>query len=357
MEALRASTGEVLRTYGFHFEVYEEPGSEPPLSGLAFESVHPGFSGTHLRGARLYVHQERVYRALLDGFNVVLSGEPGSGKTEAWVAAVAAWVRMGVRPRVLVVYPSLRGAASKYYRLYAYSESLGFNMYSVLEEVALEEGVVTRRSVVDADVLVVKARILLEEFKRHLAKPGSSVLSPAFDSVRLLVLDELHRYEPRSIALLLGVAELLAAARGGELQVAVLSPLLSNPGELASHLEGVTGRPSLAVEAAPRRPANTVYIIVGKTLEEARRVALEALEGLECVPGDVAEAARDPGRFREEAYKVVAYLRSRGARAPRVAPQPRRGRGPPRVVRQGQGRPPRRHAGGDEDRVGGEDSG
>ncbi len=316
-----SGTVEMLERHGYSYEAYEEPAVEPPLSSVGFEDVHPGFSKTRLKGQLMYEHQERAYRALVDWLNVIMVSGTGSGKTEAWIAAVAHMARQGKQFKVIAVYPTLALAWDQLSRLEEYSKALGLNVVGV-DSVAKREVKDLRSLVRRADVVATNPAMLLHELKKHLVKPGSSVLSPAIEALTLLVIDELDFYDPRSLALLLGMIEILSTLRRGDLQVAVLTATLSNPEDLASFLEQVTGRGSVIVPGRPFRRANKVVIVLGKDLEGVRRAILDRLGGLEGIPGEIASALRDPARFREEAFKVVGFLQALGYDVPSITLDP-----------------------------------
>lgn len=321
MEEPARSTVEMLERHGYSYEAFEEPAVEPPLSPLSFEDVHPGFAGTRLRGLLMYEHQERAYKALLDGLNVVIVSGTGSGKTEVWVAAAARWALLRRRFKVIVVYPTLALAWDQMARLEEYSKALGLNVVGV-DSQAKRKVKGLRSLVKGSEIVATNPAMLLHELKKHLVKPGSSVLSPAIESVTLLVIDELDFYDPRSLALLLGMVEILSTLRRGELQVAVLTATLSNPEDLASFLERVTGRGSVIVPGKPFRRTNRVVIVLGKDLERVRRAILERLRSLEGLPGEIASALRDPESFRENAFKVISFLEAMGYNPPSISLDP-----------------------------------
>ena len=321
MGAPTPSTIDMLEMHGYSYDAFEEPAIEPPLSNLTFEDVHPGFARTRLRASFMYEHQERAYKALLDGFNVIMVSGTGSGKTEAWIAAVARWAWLGRRFKVVAVYPTLALAWDQLSRLEEYSKALGLSVVGV-DSVAKREVKGLRSLVKRADIVATNPAMLLHELKKHLVKPGSSVLSPALESLTLLVVDELDFYDSRSLALLLGVIEILSTLRRGGLQVAVLTATLSNPGDLASFLENVTGRRSVIVPGKPFRRPNRFIVVLGKNLEGVRKAILERLGGLEGLPGEIASALRDPEKFREEAFKVVGFLQAVGYDVPSITLDP-----------------------------------
>ncbi len=316
-------TAELLKSSGYEFsEVARLPPERPEISDVAFEEVHPGFSGTRLAGRRLYRHQLEALEALKDGLNVVLVSGTGSGKTEAWVSWVAWSLARGSRVKALAVYPTLALSWDQVERLREYSRALGFGVVAV-DSLAKREEAGLRSRVRDAAVIATNPSMMLYELKKHLVKPGSSVLSPAFEALDLLVVDELDFYDPRSLALLLGMIELLAALRRGLMRVAVLSATIANPEDLAGYLERVTGRRTAVIRGRRFSAETRVIVVLGKNLEGVRRaLASEAERRGLSLPQEIAEALSDPKRFAEKAYLVVDYFRAVGVEPPSIAPDP-----------------------------------
>ncbi len=312
---------EALRSRGYNVvEALRIPGSRPAPSQVRFEELHPGFASTRLRGRRLYRHQLEAVKALERGSLVLVSGT-GSGKTEAWLAWAASMAARGVRVRVLAVYPTLALAWDQLSRLHEYSQALGIPVAAV-DSVAKRSVRGLRARVRGAWIVATNPAMLMHELKKHLAEPGSALLSPLLQELDLLVLDELDYYDPRGVALLLAMAELLATM-SSRLRVAVLSATLANPEELAAHLARATGRPATVVEGEPFRAETRVLVVLGKDLEGLRRRLLEEAErrGLK-LPGEIAGALRDPTVFPGKAYIVVEYLKAQGVEAPEPAPDP-----------------------------------
>ena len=301
-------------------EALRVPGSRPREAPLSFEDVHPGFSATRIAGRRLYRHQLDALEAL-EGGNLVLVSGTGSGKTEAWVAWVARRAWRGERVRALAVYPTLALAWDQLARLQEYYGALGVPVAAV-DSVAKRSVRGLRARVREAWIVATNPAMLLHELKKHLAEPGSALLSPFLQELDLLVVDELDYYDPRGVALLLGMIELLAAM-SGRLRVAVLSATLANPEDLARHLEEATGKPSRVVRGEPFRAETRVLVVLGKDLEGLRRRLLEEAErrGLR-LPREVAEALRDPQAFPGKAYLVAEYMRAQGVDAPEPSPDP-----------------------------------
>ncbi len=312
----RSDTPGLLERHGYDYSIVGvEPGVEPEDSGVSFEEVHPGFSSTRLSGAKLWRHQLEALEALLAGENVVLVSGTGSGKTEAWFSYLA-WraARGGDPPVTVAVYPTLALAWDQYARLEEYSRALGFGVVGVDAESKRRGGV--RGAVRGARLVATNPAMLFYELKKHLARPGSSVLSPLFDRVELVVLDEVDFYGPRSMHLLLAALDALSALRGG-LQVAVLTATLGNPGEMARLLEESTGRPSRVIEGRPFHVENRSIVVLGRGLEGVRRRLLEIASSRRLrLPRDVEEALGDPEAFREKAFMVLEAFAALGVDPP-----------------------------------------
>ena len=310
----------LLREAGYSYEVaYTEDPSEPELSSIKFDDIHSGFTKTKLASLRLYKHQVEALEALRSGKNLVMVSGTGSGKTEAWFSYVADSARRREKLHVLAVYPTLALSWDQVSRLRQYCSALGLGLVGV-DSLAKRKASSLRAAAREATLVVTNPAMLLYELKKHLAKPGSAVLSPLIENLDLLVIDELDFYDSRSLALILGIVELLAYLRRS-IQVAVLSATLANPDELAGFLEKVTSRATKIVRGRPFRVANIAYIVVGKNIESIR-TKLEQLAEKVGAPKELLDIISNSELFRNEVYKVVAYFEANDIVVPSVTLDP-----------------------------------
>ena len=243
----------------------------------------------------------------------------GSGKTEAWFSYVADSANRGRKLHALAVYPTLALSWDQVSRLRQYCSALGLGLVGV-DSLAKRRASSLRAAVREATLVVTNPAMLLYELKKYLAKPGSAVLSPLIEVLDLLVVDELDFYDPRSLALILGMIELLARLRRN-IQVVVLSATLANPEELADFLEKITNRDTEIVRGKPFRVANVAYIVVGKNIESIR-IRLKQLAEKIRAPRELLDLIDNPDVFKNEVYKVVAYFEANNIEAPSVALDP-----------------------------------
>ncbi len=306
------STRELLDSAGYEYiEVLRMPPEKPDEANVTFNNIHPGFGRTRLAGRKLYRHQLEALKALRDGMNLILVSGTGSGKTEAWFSWVASEAHGGRRVRVVAVYPTLALAWDQLARLREYSAAMGVSVHP-LDSIARKESGVWK-GVRDAWITVTNPAMLLQEVKRHLEKPGSTILSPVLETLDLLVVDEFDYYGPREVALLLGIMELVSVLRKGNLRVAVLSATLANPEELAAYLKRVTGRNAVVIKGRPFRVESRVIVVLGRDIERVReRLRAEAARRGLKLPEEIRDALENPESFREKLYLVVDYFASQG---------------------------------------------
>ncbi len=309
-------TKSLLDTLGYSYYSYEEEGVEPERVNLTFADLLPALSKIKLGSERLYAHQLEALSYLDQGFNVIMVAGTGSGKTEAWFLHASRR-----NAKTLAIYPTLALANDQVQRLNLYCSLLGAEMVQIDSPSLQALGVAGRRALREkiGRVLVVASNpaFLLQDLKRYASSPSKGFIAPEIHRFNLLVLDELDFYNPRELALIIGMLRVLSEL-GWKPQVAVLTATLSNPEELGEILEEVTGRKYAVVRGTPFRVPNRLYVVLGKNLDHLRLQILERVGSVDQlqVGQDVKKALQDPEEFRRNSFKVVMALRSLGIDAP-----------------------------------------
>ncbi len=327
------SSRAVLDKLGYEYDYSFQPRVEPERTSVVFKELLPGIENAGELGwiaeARVYKHQLESLEALENGLNVILKSGTGSGKTEAWVIYALRRCLEDSSFRVIAIYPTLALANDQVRRITAYGDAVRVPVLQLdapsrekLVKTAGRSGVRTR--IAASRILITNPAFMLYELKRFILKPSSSMLEQFFRRANMIVIDELDFYSPREIALLLGMIELITLASEAKPQVVVLTATLANPEELGEYLGRVTGRSYRVIEGAAFHVENHSYLVLGKNLrriwekarEAARRITTESLDE------DVIEALRDYKKFREEAYRVISYLKAVGVEVPSPAVEP-----------------------------------
>ncbi len=318
----------VLKGLGYTFVYRVNPPVKPETVDKRFKDVVPEFSShPKLRGFgeyKLYKHQYVAYRALLEGRNVILRSGTGSGKTEAWVLYFLNRAKRGVF-RGLVVYPTLALANDQIRRIELYSNAVSIPVLQLdapsrdrLRKRVGKAGI--RDLVAGSRLVITNPAYLLMELKRYFTKPRDSLLEPFLSNLDMIVVDELDFYGPRSLALLMGMIELLSLVNPG-LQVVLLTATLANPGEVGEYLRRVTGRDYVVVDGEAFHVENHTIVVLGKDLEgvwRSIRGLTGELTGREDIDPDIIKALQDYVFFRENAYRVVSYLEALGYSVPSI---------------------------------------
>ncbi|MEM4810082.1 MAG: DEAD/DEAH box helicase, partial [Desulfurococcaceae archaeon] len=322
--AERIYTDMVLRSKGYSFIKYTEPAMEPRYIDMVFKDIVEEFSSLELGYQRLYEHQYTAYRELSKGHNVVMVAGTGSGKTEAWFLYFASKLRQGDDIVAIAVYPTLALANDQVKRLEKYMSVFRKDVIQV-DSVRKEEFIklhgprALRSAIASAKLIATNPAFLLHDMKRYFLRKESTVFSPIYHRVGLLVIDELDFYSPRSIALLLAMVQLLSAISDKGIQVVALSAGLSNPEDLCTYLEKTTGRPCNVIRGNPFRVENYVYIVLGKNLKEIWSNVKKLWTGIinkHPELSNLSNIVEDFEEFKSNAYYVLSVIEGLGYDVP-----------------------------------------
>jgi len=322
---MRVDTRVFLDKMGYRYYFNVEEASQPDFTEVRFSDIIPELSGTRIGGQRLYSHQLEALNALRSGENVVLVSGTGSGKTEAWVLYVLERVRRSDPVKALAIYPTLALANDQVRRIGEYSKllKLGFTQLDSSKVRRKLAGGRTRlmEELGRAGIVVTNPAFLLGDLKKFLLSQSSALLHNYYKEVDLIVVDEIDFYSPRSIALLLGILEIISEVSDKKPLVAVLGATISQPEDLGEFLKRVTGRGYRVVRGKPFRVENRVYIILGKNLRDIwdklrSQAARPEIQGK--LPDEVKRALEDFNSFAEKPYFYIQYLESIGVETPSI---------------------------------------
>ncbi|MEZ0394038.1 MAG: DEAD/DEAH box helicase [Desulfurococcaceae archaeon] len=323
---MRLESREVLKRLGYSFIEWIEGPQEPETSDKTFGEILDEANALAIGRLRLYRHQFEALEALREGRNVILISGTGSGKTEAWVFHALSMVKNNNDYRVLALYPTLALANDQIGRIERYASVLSAGVAQI-DSVKKEEYARTGRlgtlrgEISAANFVISNPAFVLHDLKKYLLNKASSLLAKVFEGLNLLVIDEVDFYGPRSLALLLGMIEILAKVSNRPLQVAVLTATLSNPEALGEFLRAVTGRDYSVVRGRPFSVENRSYLILGKDLrsfweivrerfeENARNVPTDHVKELEALLSSFES-------FSKNVYRVLAMMEALGIDVP-----------------------------------------
>ncbi|MEN2974689.1 MAG: DEAD/DEAH box helicase [Candidatus Caldarchaeales archaeon] len=316
-------TGQLLDMLGYSYYSFYQSGESPEYSEVYFKEIIPSLANgvskktLELINMKLYRHQLESLQALEDDMNIILKSGTGSGKTESWFIYAGRH-----RVKTLSIYPTLALAYDQLNRLSQYCSDLRLNIM-ILDAVKRDELVSkhgfrnVKKMVSDSDLVVTNPAFLLNEVKKS-ALAGSSLLSPFFEKLRLIVVDDFDFYGPREIALLFSMLKILTKLYGHDVQFAFMTAMLANPEEIAEYLKTINNRETKIISGRPFKAPNKVYIVLGKNLkrlwEEARKFE-DRLKDAK-VGGDILNALKDYNLFKQNVYRVWDALRYAGIPAP-----------------------------------------
>ncbi|MDW7986900.1 MAG: helicase-related protein [Nitrososphaerota archaeon] len=319
----RIDTGQLLDMLGYSYYFFDQDGEYPEYVEVSFEEVVPeilnGSSKKTLEliGKKLYKHQLDSLEALEKGMNIILKSGTGSGKTEAWFIYSAKR-----KIKTLSIYPTLALAYDQLNRLSQYCSDLKMNIM-VLDALKRDELVSrygfknVKKMVSESDLIVTNPAFFLNEIKKT-ALGGSSLLSPFFEKLRLLVVDDFDFYGPREIALLFSMLKILVKMFGRDIQFAFMTAMLANPQEVAEYLKTINSRETEIISGKSFKAPNRVYIVLGKNLRKLWEEARKFTDRLQDagVGEDVLRTLKDYEYFKQNVYKVWDALKYAGVPAP-----------------------------------------
>lgn len=323
MEKPRIETGSLLEMLGYSYYFFDQSGETPEYVEEYFENILPELKNgstkktRELIGLKLYKHQLESLEALREGSNIILKSGTGSGKTEAWFLFTAE-----KKIKTLSVYPTLALAYDQLNRLNQYCLDLGMKIMVLdaakKQELVSRQGLKNvRRMISESDLVVTNPAFLLNEVKKT-ALQGYGLLSPFFEKMGLIVIDDFDFYGPREIALLFSMLKMLVKITGNNFQFAFMTAMLANPEEAAEYLTKINDRKTKIVSGKAFKAKNRIYIVLGKNLrrlwEEARKFK-DRLEEAE-MGGDILASLEDFKLFLQNVYKVWDALRYAGITAP-----------------------------------------
>jgi len=321
---MRVSARDVLVEKGYSFiELVREP-VEPDTVDYLFRDIVPELGSLEIGGCRLYRHQYEAYSALREGRNVILKAGTGSGKTEAWMLYVLSELSKGRRIRVLALYPTLVLANDQVKRITRYLSLFNEEVFQIdsvrRSELAQRYGSSTLRlKASGANIVVSNPAFILHDLKKYLVRKQSALLSRLYESIDLIVIDEIDFYSPRSIALLLAMIDVLSRVSMVKPQVVVLTATLSNPVDLGVFLRDVTGRDFTVIDGKPFQVENRYYIVLGRNMEHLwRQIASEwsSIVSRHRELEAYSSIVRDFEEFKKNAYKVISALEAVGYKVP-----------------------------------------
>jgi DEAD/DEAH box helicase domain-containing protein len=227
-----------------------------PARAAEFAALPAGFEALAPALARrgvpqLYSHQARALDALATGADVVLATPTASGKTLVYNLPVLRALAAGEAGHALYVFPLKALERDQRERLLADVEALGFPTEGVVEIYDGDTPTAKRKRIRDDPPRVL---ITTPDMLHAGILPTHASWKALFESLQLVVIDELHTYRGvfgAHVAQVLRRLLRVAAHHGARPQIVGASATIANPGELA---QALTGRAATVIEAdgAPR---------------------------------------------------------------------------------------------------------
>ncbi|MCX6683498.1 MAG: DEAD/DEAH box helicase [Methanoregula sp.] len=225
-------TNPVYRNRVVHVEISEP---EPPRFGtlaVPLDDTLESYLDQHR--IRLYSHQCEAINRIRTGKNVILTTSTASGKTLAFNIPVFEKLKSDPEARALYLYPT---------------KALSNDQLFTLVQMAQFTGISARPAIYDGDTPQSKRAAIRENSRVIISNPHElhQVLSwhakwrPFFSNLRLIVIDEAHRYRGvfgSHIALLLRRLVRLCHFYGSSPQFILSTATLANPLEFAGKLTG-----------------------------------------------------------------------------------------------------------------------
>ena len=244
---------------------------------------------------QLYTHQAEAFEHVLSGQNVVTITPTASGKTLCYNAPVLDAILKDASTRALYLFPTKALAQDQLAELHGLCEAIARECATAsAPESGARIGVFTYDGDTPADArraIRGKAHIVLSnpDMLHSGILPHHPRWAKLFESLRFVVIDELHAYRGvfgSHLANILRRLQRICRHYGSDPVFICSSATIANPQELA---EGLTGRPFRLIEksGAPRGEKFFLFVnppvvnaelgIRRSYLTEARRVSLEFL--------------------------------------------------------------------------------
>jgi DEAD/DEAH box helicase domain-containing protein len=217
----------------------------------------------------MYPHQQEGIEKLMQGKNLIINSETGSGKTEIWVSYALQMMLKDENFRALAIYPTKALEGDQISRIIKYMKEAGFNVEeeeieSNGKKVKVYKGDIIRY---DGDVSefvkkdeIDDAKILLTnpEILKNALENRNHIISDFISKVNLLVIDEFDFYGSYRATFLLYMLKFLEESYGVKPQIVIMSATLKDSEALNNFLEFET------ISGKAFKPRNFTYVILGK---------------------------------------------------------------------------------------------
>ncbi|MEM3551795.1 MAG: DEAD/DEAH box helicase, partial [Candidatus Bathyarchaeia archaeon] len=225
------------------YRVFSDDGFCPVYSGLTFSDFLGEFvSNLSLASSKMYEHQYEAMKALIDGYNIILTAGTGSGKTEAW-----SLLALCANLKSLVVYPNKALADDQVKRLKFYAENSGRSVGEIHADRSLMSG--------QEDIVVTNPAYLMSAVKAH-----RTPLANYISKIDLVVFDELAFYSATQQQFILKLLEIIYREYASP-QVVILTATLGNADDLCRDLTRTSGKDTKILAGNPFKRPNRTYII------------------------------------------------------------------------------------------------
>lgn len=216
-----------------HVEVLpEREGSFASLSPELPEELSSYLATRHLQ---LYSHQCKAVEAIRQGKNILLTTATASGKTLGFMVPVFEQLIEDRNATALFLYPT---------------KALSNDQLKVAREIEMYTGAGTAAAIYDGDTPQARRSairghsrlIITNPYELHQVLPWHYKWAGFFQHLRIIVIDEAHRYRGiigSHIALLLRRLQRLCQYYGSSPRFILSSATLANPEEFARHLIGM----------------------------------------------------------------------------------------------------------------------
>jgi len=227
----------------FEYRFFIDDGFCPEYCDKTFKEFLGEFvSGFSLADVKMYRHQYEAMKALLDGYNVILTAGTGSGKTEAW-----SLLALSANLKSLAIYPNKALADDQIGRLRSYAAGYGKSVGEIHADKSLMNG---------QEAIVVSNPAYLMSAIKSRRTPLIEYLS----KIDFIVFDELAFYSSTQQQLILKLLEIIYRDYSSP-QVIILTATLGNVELLRDDLTRISGRETKIFEGNPFKRPNKTYMI------------------------------------------------------------------------------------------------
>lgn len=265
----------ILNDLNLKYLYYNEPERNVNKSKNRFCDILENIYEIKFSNFEMYCHQEEAIKCLIQGKNLIINAQTGSGKTEIWTFYTISNQLKNKNFKTLVVYPTKVLALDQLNRIKEYYLQAGFTLkeesyksnsnFKKSKDIIVLKGDLLRydgdvsRYIYDYEIQQALTLLTNPEILLDVLVSASHKLKKFFYNLKLVVLDEFDFYGSTNSTKLLFLIKKIKDIFRVDFQIILISATISNPfliKEIIANTEIISGQ--------AYKPQNNTYIILSK---------------------------------------------------------------------------------------------